>query len=159
MKPKKSNQKQESKTTKEKKPGGIIAFGVIHIILYSLSIISLLISLFIGEFERTAQITGYPLTYLIISSIISLVIGATALTSAISILSLKEWGRKMIRIVAMFIIVYGFINTIYASINLSNMPMSGILIGTTIIVYLIGTAYQGTIIWYFGRKEVKKIFS
>ena len=156
---KSKSEKKDKKPREQKKPGGLIAFAVIHLVIYCISLISLLINLGLGNFSKMAQLTRYTETYLIISTIISLILAIFAITSAIGILSLKEWARIMIKTAAIATIAIGFLSAIYSIIIFSGTNLGLILIISSLIGFVISCTYQGLVIWYFSKKEIKKICS
>lgn len=163
-KSKKSNRvdrPSSARSEKPKLPAGVIAFGVIHIIIYSLSIIGNIINLVgISALQRTAEIMAISYEYLLISAIVGVIIAGFALAGGIMILTLKELGRRFMVNVAIIVIVLGVLSTAYFASTADLSTELGIItLVSSIIGLLIGCAYQGTVIWYFKRTPIKKIFS
>lgn len=141
--------------SKPKVPGGVIAFGIIHIILHSFFLIgNLNILTMSSNLDRTAQIMNLNYEYLLISIIIGLSLGLLGLVGGISIFSMKELGRKFLFWIGLIAIILSVVRLIY-TFTIPNL--SGNLVVLLLIVIYAG--YQGLVIWYFTKKDIKKLFS
>ena len=95
-------------------------------------------------------------TYIIATVTTSLILGILGVTSAIGVLVLKNWARKMLIGVASSIIIF---NLIYVTVDSFTNPYQGTpsyVVGAG--GFLIRAVYYGLLIAYFSSNKVKQEF-
>lgn len=134
-------------------------FAVLEIIFTVMSflfwIFVALVSAIVQLVPEAKQMMGAALAeaevsiaYLAVTAVVSVMVSVAGFIAAMGALKLRVWGRKMMMVVAGFSILYGIVNQVAFN-----------QIETGFFFLLPGLVYNGLILWYFNRKDVKAVFS
>ncbi|MBI2668730.1 hypothetical protein HYX14_02725 [Candidatus Woesearchaeota archaeon] len=141
------------------RPTGVTVFAVLEIIFTVMSflfwIFVALVSAIVQLVPEAKQMMGAALAeaevsiaYLAVTAVVSVMVSVAGFIAAMGALKLRVWGRKMMMVVAGFSILYGIVNQVAFN-----------QIETGFFFLLPGLVYNGLILWYFNRKDVKAVFS
>jgi len=156
---------------KKEKPVGIIIFGVAQIVFSSITILTGIIGLisliamlsmsgvFNGEIQPIISASTSNITISISLIIVSLILGILGLTAAIGLISMKNWGRKLLTITAISILVVAIVNTAIIPVTSTTVAAAWIISMVLAGVFFIFKAgYYITLMWYINKKDIKALF-
>ncbi|MFH1586042.1 MAG: hypothetical protein ABIB79_04700 [archaeon] len=160
-----------AKAKKVNKPVGILIFGIAEIVFSVISVLLFISGLFlmlaltgIADAEGMGELNQIFFQEYIGMTIglyiISLGISISSFIGAIGLLKSREGGRKILIIAAIASISIDVISSIMEFIpgTSSIVPGMGIMMAFSITIGLIPIAYNGVLIWYLNKKNVKEYF-
>ena len=135
----------------KKRPGGILAFAVIDIIISFFALFGGIMAFVVISLSTSLDQVGpnaLKLTTLdLISYGLLFPIGIVGILAGVGVLLSKEWGRKIIIGLAAFSILSSFFWIIV-----------GQEAGMVSITTALSWGFNGLIIWYFNKKHIKSFF-